>query len=167
MIIAANWKMNPAPSAAASLFADYVAEHHITGAKADILCFVPSCYFSQARQTFEHTSVQWGAQNCHSEPSGAFTGELSAEMISGSGGKWVLAGHSERRSLFAETDDIVAAKLVAAVRAGLSVILCVGEPQEKRQSGEQNDYVTKQLTEVCVLFVQKRRPGNQSICQIW
>ena len=145
MIIAANWKMNPAPSAAASLFADYAAEDRITGATAQILCFVPSCYFSQARQTFDHTSVEWGAQSCHFETSGAFTGEISAEMISGSGGKWVLAGHSERRSLFAETDEIVAAKLVAAVHAGLSVILCVGEMQAQRQNDEQNDYVAKQL----------------------
>ena len=141
MIIAANWKMNPAPSAAASLFADYAADERITASKAQILCFVPSCYFAQAEQTFKHRSLAWGAQTSHSERSGAFTGEISAEMISGLGGEWVLAGHSERRSLFAETDKIVASKLLAALEAGLKVILCVGEPEAQRRNNQQNDYV--------------------------
>ena len=100
MIIAANWKMNPQPSDVASLFAGYCGDQRITQARAEILCFVPSCYLALAEQALEKTTIKWGAQNCHPEPSGAYTGEVSAEMINGFGGSWVLAGHSERRSGF-------------------------------------------------------------------
>ena len=145
MIIAANWKMNPQPSDVASLFAGYCGDQRITQAKAEILCFVPSCYLSLAEQAFKKTTIKWGAQNCHTQQSGAYTGEVSAEMITGFGGSWVLAGHSERRSGFGETDDFIGAKLVAAINAGLNVVLCVGEPEEQRERGTQNEYVATQL----------------------
>ena len=145
MIIAANWKMNPLPSAAAVLFDQYCAERRIMKAKSDVICFVPSCYFGLAAQFFSSSGIEWGAQNSFPESSGAYTGELSAEMISGFGGSWVLAGHSERRTLCGETDFFVAQKLVASLKAGLKVILCVGEEQQQRQAGTQNDYVQTQL----------------------
>ena len=97
MIIAANWKMDALPSAAASLFEDYCIERRIMQAKS-VVCFVPSCYFA-GRAVFSSSAVEWGAQNSFPEPSGAYTGELSAEMIKGFGGAWVLAGHSERRTV--------------------------------------------------------------------
>ena len=145
MIIAANWKMNPLPSAAAALFDDYCVEKRIVQAKSDVICFVPSCYFALAAQSFSSSAITWGAQNSFPKPLGAYTGELSAEMISGFGGEWVLAGHSERRTLFGETDSFIAQKLVASLKAGLKVILCVGEEQQQRQTGRQNDYVRAQL----------------------
>ena len=145
MIIAANWKMNPPPSDVASLFAGYCGDQRITQAKAEILCFVPSCYLALAEQAFEKSTIKWGAQNCHPEPSGAYTGEVSADMISSFGGSWVLAGHSERRSRFGESDDFIGAKLVAAINAGLNVVLCVGEPKEQRERSTQNEYVATQL----------------------
>ena len=152
MIIAANWKMNPQPSDVASLFAGYNGDQRITQAKAKILCFVPSCYLMLAEQAFAKTTIQWGAQNCHSEPSGAYTGEVSADMVSGFGGSWVLAGHSERRNGFGESDEFLGAKLVAAINAGLHVVLCVGEPREHRECGKQNDYVATQLTASLAAF---------------
>ncbi len=145
MIIAANWKMNPLPADAAALFASYCADQRLTTAAARILCFVPSCYLFAAERAFEKTAIQWGAQNSHPERAGAYTGEISADMVSGFGGKWVLAGHSERRGGLGETDDFVAAKLVAALTAGLSVVLCVGEPQDMRERGAHNEYVENQL----------------------
>ena len=145
MIIAANWKMNPLPSAATALFSDYCAEQRIIQAKSEIICFVPSCYFALAAQYFSSFAVEWGAQNSFPEPSGAYTGELSAEMISGSGGSWLLAGHSERRKLFSETDAFIAQKLFSALKAGLNVILCVGEEQQQRHTGQQNKHVRDQL----------------------
>lgn len=152
MIIAANWKMNPQPSDVASLFAGYCGDQRITQARAEILCFVPSCYMALAEQAFEKTTIKWGAQNCHPEPSGAYTGEVSAEMISSFGGSWVLAGHSERRSGFGETDEFISAKLVAAIKAGLNVVLCVGEPKERRERGTQNQYVATQLAASLAAF---------------
>ncbi len=152
MIIAANWKMNPLPSAAATLFDCYCAEQVIMQAKSEIICFVPSCYFALAAKSFSSSAVEWGAQNSFPEPSGAYTGELSAEMISGSGGTWVLAGHSERRALCGETDAFIAQKLVAALKAGLKVILCVGEERKQRQAGRQNEHVRKQLLEGLAAF---------------
>ena len=145
MIIAANWKMNPQPSEVSSLFAGYCGDERITQAKTKVLSFVPSCYLTLAKQAFEASSIQWGAQNCHPELSGAYTGEVSAEMIKGLGCRWVLAGHSERRSEFGETDAFVGAKLVSAMTAGLNVVLCIGEPRDQRDRGRQNDYVANQL----------------------
>ena len=158
MIIAANWKMNPLPSVAAVLFDDYCAEQRIMQAKSDIICFVPSCYFALAAQCFSSSAVEWGAQNSFPAPSGAYTGEISAEMISCSGGAWVLAGHSERRRLCGETDAFIAQKLVAALKAGLKVILCVGEEQQQRRTGQQNDYVREQLLAGLAAFC--REPDN-------
>ena len=145
MIIAANWKMNPLPLAAASLFDDYCVEQRIMQAKSDVICFVPSCYFALAAQYFSSSAVEWGAQNSFPKQSGAYTGELSAEMIKGFGGAWVLAGHSERRNLCGEKDSFIGQKLVASLKAGLKVILCVGEEKQQRQIGRQNDYVCSQL----------------------
>ena len=76
MIIAANWKMNPLPLAAASLFDDYCVEQRIMQAKSNVICFVPSCYFALAAQSFSSSSVEWGAQNSFPRQSGAYTGEL-------------------------------------------------------------------------------------------
>ena len=145
MIIAANWKMNPLPSAAAALFKNYCGDQRITQSQSKTICFVPFCYFALAAQSFSSCAVEWGAQNSFPEPSGAYTGELSAEMISGFGGTWVLAGHSERRALCGETDAFIAQKLVAALKAGLKVILCVGEEQQQRQTDYQNAHVRDQL----------------------
>ena len=156
MIIAANWKMNPPPSHLGSLFDGYCAEHRITKAKAQIVCFVPSCYLAAAERAFEKTAIQWGAQNCHPEPTGAYTGEISADMIAGLGGGWVLAGHSERRNDLGETDEFIAAKVVAALKAGLNVVLCVGEPQEQRECGAQNQFVSTQLNASLAAFCAER-----------
>ena len=145
MIIAANWKMNPLPLAAASLFDDYCVEQRIMQSKSNVICFVPSCYFALAAQSFSSSAVEWGAQNSFPKQSGAYTGELSAEMIKGFGGEWVLAGHSERRNLCGETNTFIGQKLVASLKAGLKVILCVGEEKQQRQTGRQDDYVRSQL----------------------
>ncbi len=155
MIIAANWKMNPLPLAAASLFDDYCIEQRIMQAKSNVICFVPSCYFALAAQSFSSSSVEWGAQNSFPQQSGAYTGEISAEMIKGFGGAWVLAGHSERRNLCGETDSFIGQKLVASLKAGLKAILCVGEEKQQRQKGRQNDYVRSQLLSGLAAFCRE------------
>jgi len=144
MIIAANWKMNPHRDAANSLFGVMKGLSDKLVGRCDILCFPPACYFDLAHHYLESPSL-WGGQNCHMEEKGAYTGELSAQMIVQSGGGWVLLGHSERRIYAHETDEIVSAKLSAALRAGLRSILCVGEPESARQAGRHDAYVQEQL----------------------
>ena len=88
-----------------------------------------------------------GAQNMHPEAEGAYTGEVSAEMILGAGAKGVILGHSERRHVFGETDDFIGKKVTKAVSAGLTPILCVGETLEEREAGETHNVVERQLTQ--------------------
>ncbi len=81
------------------------------------------------------TDISWGAQNCHQQEKGAFTGEISAQMVAEFGGSWVLLGHSERREYYSESDALVSEKLAAALAAGLRPVICVGEPEAVRGQG--------------------------------
>ena len=113
---------------------------------ADVILFPPAVYLSIAVERLE--GVQIGVQNVHLEKAGAYTGEIAAEMAAELGARYVLVGHSERRRLFCETDDVVAAKYRAAVRAGLVPILCVGETLEERRDGRESEVVLAQLDAV-------------------
>jgi triosephosphate isomerase len=90
----------------------------------------------------------WGAQNCWAELSGAFTGESSLSCLKAMGGEWVLVGHSERRAIFGETDDLLAKKFWKSIEVGISPMLCVGETREERDSGRTEEVVTRQLQTV-------------------
>lgn len=96
---------------------------------------------------FEGDSLKYAGQNCHYEQSGAYTGEISAEMIADTGAEYVIVGHSERRRNFGETNEMVGKKVAAALRAGLKPIVCCGETIEQRKAGKQSDAVKTQLTE--------------------
>lgn len=106
---------------------------------AELMVFPPALYLARVIRRLDGTGVAVGAQNVHAEKDGAFTGEVAAEMVRDVGGTHVLVGHSERRALFAETDAVVADKFVAAQRAGLVPVLCVGKPcrAQRGRSGEQ------------------------------
>lgn len=112
----------------------------------DVVLFPPAAYLSLAVERLE--GVQIGVQNVHFKEAGAYTGEIAAEMAEELGARYVLVGHSERRRLFCETDDVVAAKYRAAVRAGLIPILCVGETLEERRQGREGAVVLSQLDAV-------------------
>ena len=112
----------------------------------DAILFPPAVYLPLAVERLE--GVQIGVQNVHLERAGAYTGEIAAEMAAELGARYVLVGHSERRRLFFETDDIVAAKYRAALRAGLIPILCVGETLEERREGREAVVVSSQLDAV-------------------
>lgn len=145
MIIAGNWKMNPNYQAASALF-DVLAHHFPeANSRCEIVCFPPSCYFTMAREKLIKTDISWGAQNCHQQEKGAFTGEISAQMVAEFGGSWVLLGHSERREYYSESDALVSDKLAAALAAGLRPVICVGEPEAVRVRGAQDEFVQKQL----------------------
>lgn len=142
-VVAANWKMNLGPSEAASYFSALGAGGRFGGARLQF--FVPAVSLAAARAAAK-IAVEFGVQNIHWEKRGALTGETSAEMARDAGATLALVGHSERRHVFGETDAEVARKARAAVRAGLTPVVCVGERLEQRRAGRLEE----------VLFAQAR-----------
>ena len=132
-VIAGNWKMNKTPAEAAALAA--AIKEKAAGAKCGVVICVPFVDLQNALEATKGSNVKVGAQNCHFEKSGAFTGEISAPMLKEMGVEYVIIGHSERRTYFGETDVTVNKRTLAALEAGLKVILCVGEYLEQRQQG--------------------------------
>lgn len=114
----------------------------------EVVVCVPFPYLPQAQQLLNGGAVAWGAQNVSEHDSGAFTGEVCAAMLKEFGARYAIVGHSERRALFGESDAQVAAKFVAASKAGLTPILCVGEQLAERESGATMQVVTRQLDAV-------------------
>ncbi|MEZ5568769.1 MAG: triose-phosphate isomerase [Halioglobus sp.] len=142
-LVVANWKMHGSRSSVAALLGAVTAARPPAGVQL-VVCpaFV---HLGQAVVHCENFTVTVGAQDCSHAASGAFTGEVSAEMLADAGCQWVILGHSERRQYHSETDALVAAKLSAAIEAGLAPILCVGETLAQREAGEAEDVVTAQL----------------------
>lgn len=117
----------------------------LIGRDADVVLFPPAVYLASVVERAQQLGVAVGAQCIHSEPRGAFTGEVAAEMVRDVGATYALVGHSERRAGFGETDAVVAAKFGAAQRAGLVPMLCVGETTSDRDAGRAVDVVRRQL----------------------
>ena len=143
-VIAGNWKMHHAPEEARRFFGAFRPSW--SGAQPDILVFPTAISFAAARSALpESPRVQLGVQNIHPEPRGAFTGELSAPMARAAGATHALAGHSERRHLFGESDRDAAARARAATGAGLVPVLCVGETLDERRAGRAAEVIVRQL----------------------
>ena len=121
------------------------------GVNSEVLVCVPFPYMSQVESLIEGSNLKLGAQNININSSGAFTGEVSANMIKDFGAKHVIVGHSERRSLYGETSSVVAEKTKAAIDAGLSPLLCVGESLEQREAGKTETVVAEQINAVIEL----------------
>jgi triosephosphate isomerase len=134
-LIAGNWKMNGLRQSAAE-YGKMIDDAARLTAKADILICPPATLIAQFVATKGKSAVQIGAQDCHAQPSGAFTGDISAEMLADAGAVAVIVGHSERRTLHGETDATVRAKASAVWRAGLSAIVCIGETRAQREGGQ-------------------------------
>lgn len=115
---------------------------------AEVALCVPYPYLAQARAVLEGSSVAWGAQDVSEHAQGAWTGEVSGAMLADFACRYVLVGHSERRSFFGDTDAVVAAKFAAAQKAGLTPVLCVGESLAERESGITGEVVTRQIEAV-------------------
>ena len=141
--IAANWKMHKTATEARDLMAQ-VAEGVADSGPEVIVC-PPATALAAAVEAADGTPIRIGAQNMHSEPHGAFTGEISAGMLLDLGVEVVILGHSERRALFGETDELLARKVPAALNAGLEPILCVGETDEERNSDATERVLTTQV----------------------
>ncbi len=141
-VIAGNWKMNKTPSQTTELINEI--KPLVSNADCDVVVCVPFTGLQAAIEATRGSNISVGAQNCHWEKSGAFTGEISAEMLKEVGVKYVIIGHSERRTYFGDTDVTVAKRTRAALDAGLTVILCVGEYLEQREQGITNELVAIQ-----------------------
>jgi triosephosphate isomerase len=143
-LIAGNWKMHGSLAENAALLA--ALKPALAGIEA-VVC-VPFPYLAQAQAELAGSSIAWGAQNVSEQAKGAFTGEVSASMLLDFGCTYVIVGHSERRSLYGESDELVAKKYLAAQAAGLTPILCVGESLAERESGVTEAVVARQLDAV-------------------
>jgi triosephosphate isomerase len=143
-LVAGNWKMNGLKPSAAQL--GKIVHGSTELPDADLLVCPPATLVMMFASAAHGSKVAIGAQDCHAEPSGAFTGDISAEMLADAGASAVIVGHSERRTYHAETDSMVRAKALAAWRAGLTAIVCIGETKDQRSAGQTLDVVGAQLS---------------------
>ena len=142
-VVAGNWKLNGSLAANEALLKALLRDVR-NDAAACVVC-VPFPYLSQAREILRGTPIAWGAQDCSRFDKGAYTGEVSGAMIAEMGARYAIVGHSERRTLFGDTDAIVVEKFAAARRAGLTPIFCVGETLEERERGATNEVLARQV----------------------
>lgn len=142
-VIAANWKMNKTPTETKAFMTDFKAILP-KGRWCDIVFCVPAINISAAVRAVRDTRVAIGAENCNANASGAYTGEIAANMIADAGCKYVIAGHSERRAM-GETDADVNAKVLAILGQNLQPILCVGESLDQRETGITEEWITMQI----------------------
>jgi triosephosphate isomerase (TIM) len=142
-LVAGNWKMNGLRASVVEVAEIARGAGEVTG--ADLMLCPPATLISEFAAAIGDARLRIGAQDCHPEPSGAFTGDLSAEMLRDAGASAVILGHSERRTYHDETDALVRAKTLAARRAGLLAIVCVGESRAQREAGSALSVVAAQL----------------------
>lgn len=142
-VIAGNWKMNLLRAQAVALIE--ALKPLVVDAACEVVACVPFTDIDCVAEAAKGTAIQVGAQNCHWESSGAFTGEISAGMLAELGVRYVVLGHSERRQYFGETDETVNARLKAALAGGLRAIVCVGESLEQREAGQTLAVISRQI----------------------
>ena len=143
MIVAGNWKMNKTPSEAVALVNEL--KPLVANDKVDVVFCVPAIDIVPVVEAVKGSNVNVGAENLYFEESGAYTGEISPNMLVDAGVKYVIIGHSERRQMFGETDFSVNKKVIAALEAGLSPIICVGETLDQRELGVTMELIALQL----------------------
>lgn len=156
-IIAGNWKMNNTRTETKALISELLPL--VKSADCEVVVCTPFTNLETAVELTKGSNIKVGAQNVHFEKSGAFTGEISADMLTEMGVEYVVIGHSERRQYFAETDETVNKRTLAALNAGLKVILCVGELLDEREKNITEEIVSKQ-TKVALLGVSAEQMKN-------
>ncbi len=142
-IIAGNWKMNKTPSEGVALINEL--KPLVSGADCDVVVCVPATDIYAVGQAVKGSNIKLGAQNVHFAESGAYTGEISADMLKELGVEYVIIGHSERRQYFGETDETVNKRTLKALEKGLIPIVCVGETLEERESGKTEEVLKTQI----------------------
>ncbi|WP_422480739.1 triose-phosphate isomerase [Pleomorphochaeta sp. DL1XJH-081] len=143
--IAGNWKMNMTPSAGAAFAAELAKA--VKDASVRVVVAPPFVTIGSVVKALENSSIEVGAQNMSDQVSGAFTGEISPEMLKDAGVTIVILGHSERRAIYGETDDFINRKVKLALSHDLDVILCVGETLEEREGGKLEEVLKRQIVE--------------------
>lgn len=144
-IIAANWKMNNTVKESKALLAELLPK--ISGSACEVVLCVPFTNIASVKKMIKNTGIKLGAQNVHFAEKGAYTGEISAQMLKEQKVEYVVIGHSERRQYFAETDESVNKKIAACLSNKLKAIVCIGETLEERESGKTQDVLFTQITE--------------------
>lgn len=145
-VIAGNWKMNYDLSESQNLISKLINGLSGKSLRCDVIICPPFTSLSEASSLIKGTHIKLGAQNMYFTESGAYTGEISAGMLKSVGCEYVILGHSERRTIFKETDDVINAKIKAALKAGLKPIFCIGETLDERESGKEKDVLYTQLS---------------------
>lgn len=149
-LVAGNWKMHGSKIMVADLLGGLLADSTASD-KADLAVFPPFAYLSQAQSLLAGSHIRYGGQTLNPNAQGAFTGETSAAMLVDFGCHYVLVGHSERRTLYQESDADVAERFKAALHAGLTPVLCVGETRQERENQQTRSVVARQLDAVIEL----------------
>jgi triosephosphate isomerase len=145
-IAAANWKMNLSFSQAQALVTELKSEQFNIADHRSVVLAVPAPYFQFTTETLKEVKgFSIAAQNCYAQKSGAFTGEISVEMLTSMGVHYVIIGHSERREIFGEDNALLAKKVDLVLESGMTPIFCCGEPLPVREAGTQNEFVAEQL----------------------
>ena len=147
-IVAGNWKMNTTPVEGVELFKGIVAKKGEVCSCVSFIVAPPFTHLSEIVKLSRGTGIGVGAQNCAAEAKGAYTGEVSAEMIASLGVEYVILGHSERRQYYGETSETLNKKMAQAYANNLTPIYCVGENLEEREAGKHFDVVRQQIEEV-------------------
>ncbi|HXM76998.1 MAG TPA: triose-phosphate isomerase, partial [Thermoanaerobaculia bacterium] len=143
-VVVGNWKLNGSLTGNEALLKSLLKENPRSGSAACAVC-VPYPYLAQVQGLLRGSAIGWGGQDVSRFDQGAYTGEVSGRMLAEFGSRYAIVGHSERRTLFGDTDVIVAEKYAAARRAGLTPIFCVGETLDERNRGETEAVLARQV----------------------
>lgn len=144
-IFAANWKLQKNPEETRQFFSNFLKLD--LAAQNQVVFFPSSICLEAASQSLKNSSVKFGAQNSYFEASGAFTGETSAKSVKDLGGSYILIGHSERRSLFGENDELISKKIKFVQSLDMTPMFCIGETLAERESGKTGDVLSRQIKE--------------------
>ncbi|MFA3782536.1 triose-phosphate isomerase [Melioribacteraceae bacterium 4301-Me] len=144
-IVAGNWKMNNDLNESINLISAIKKGINENNTNVDVIICPPFTSLETAYALIKNTTIKLGAQNMYYEKNGAYTGEISAGMLLSVGCEFVILGHSERRTIFGETDELINKKIKSAIQAGLKPIFCIGETLEQRERGEAFEVVDDQL----------------------
>ncbi len=145
--VIANWKMCGTPDSSKAWAQEFTAQLSGTTAKSEIVVCPPFPLISILKEALGESPVKLGAQNCHIQPEGAYTGETSALLLNALGCEYVIVGHSERRAQCGESSDIVRQKATRAIKTGLIPVICIGETATQRENGKTLDIINQQIEE--------------------
>ncbi len=146
IVIAGNWKMNSGIKDGLSLCSEIISK--LPNTKADVIVCPPHTHLLAISEVIKNSPIALGAQNIHKDAEGAYTGDVSAKMVSETGAEWVIIGHSERRQYYGETGADIREKILLAQDNGMGAIFCVGERIQEREAGVYLEVITRQINEV-------------------